>query len=87
MATISTIMRGQKSLDVSFGDFYFMTTNNVAAIHLKDKATEEYHPIMDFLTQGPLDYTLVHEPVLSVLLLVKHGHWHMLRKVILLFFW
>ena len=41
-----------------------MTINHVATIHSKDKATEEYHPIIDFLAQGPIDYSLVHEHVL-----------------------
>ena len=64
METILTIMRGQKSLAFSFGDFDFMTINYVAATHSKDKVSEDYYTIMGFLTQNPLDYALFHKPIL-----------------------
>ena len=57
-------MRGPKSLAFSFGDFFFMTMNHIAATHSKAKVSEDYYPIMDFLAQSPLYYILVHEPIL-----------------------
>ena len=41
-----------------------MTTNHVAATHSKAKVSEDYYPIMEFLAKSPLDYALVHEPIL-----------------------
>ena len=64
MAAISTQMQGPKSLVFSFGDFDFMSTNHVATTHSKAMVSEDYYPIMDFLAQSPLDYALVHEPIL-----------------------
>ena len=64
MTAISTKMRGPKSIAFSFGNFDFMTMNHVAVTHSKAKVSKDYYPVMDFLTQSPLDYALVHEPIL-----------------------
>ena len=57
-------MRGLKSVAFSFGDFDLMITNHVEATHLKAKVSKDYYPIMDFLAHSPLDYALVHKPIL-----------------------
>ena len=63
MAAQSTIQRGQKSLAFSVGNFDFMTTNHATAILAKEKATPDFHPVMDFLAQSPLNRALTHKPI------------------------
>ena len=58
--------RGPKTIAFQFGDFNFMTNNHVTAIADKDGVDEEFHPITDFLTAGPLNYALTTSPQMKM---------------------
>ena len=54
-----------KSVGFKFGEFDFMTNNHVAAIKDKKGVFVDFHPIMDFLANGPLGYAMTATPQIN----------------------